>query len=288
MATSTATLAPTPTDTLPTATPTSLPGITKIRSNDNAVMVYVPEGEFILGSDEEDVEADENEKPQTIIFLEAFWIDRYEVTNAQYKKFVDATNYKVPFIDAGWATPYNWTNRTYPEGLEDYPVLLVDWNDAQAYCAWAGARLPTEAEWEKAARGTDGRTYPWGDEIPSCEYAVIYEGKPIIIENEQFGCGQIRPWPVGSKPAGVSSYGALDMVGNVWEWTSSLDLSYPYSPDDGRESPEANGSRIARGGSWDDPNVAKRVRPAYRLDLPPDARNISLGLRCAISAQTTP
>jgi len=268
----TATMTATPTNT-PTATPTALPGITSIRPKDGAVMAYVPEGEFILGSSAAgDAQADNDEKPQHTVVLDTFWIDRYEVTNARYKKFVDATNHRVPFIDAGWAAPYNWTNNTYPEGLANYPVMLVDWNDALAYCLWAGARLPTEAEWEKAARGTDGRIYPWGNDAATCEYAVIYDSI--------WGCGENRPWPVGSKPAGISPYGVLDMAGNVWEWTASLYQSYPYCSDDGRESLDANGRRVARGGCWDDPDVAKRVRSAYRLGIPPDSRNISLGFRC--------
>lgn len=277
----TAAFAATPGTSTPTATPTStatpLPGITKIRPADKAVMVLVSAGDFLMGSDTEDNEADSDEKPRHLIWLDEYWIDRFEVTNSQYKKFIDTVGHAVPFIDAGWAAPYSWTNGTYPEGLANYPVVLVDWNDAKAYCSWAGGRLPTEAEWEKAARGNDGRIYPWGDETATCDYS--------IINNGVLGCGTNGIWPVGSKPDGVSPYGAVDLAGNVWEWTSSLYKNYPYNPDDGRETIESEQKRVIRGGSWDD--IANRVRSAYRLDVSPESQNISLGFRCIVSEKTS-
>ena len=165
--------------------------------------VFVPAGEFLMGSAEGDTDAGASEKPQHTVYLDAFWIDRVEVTNAMYARCVEAGACKTPTAYGNPSTNY------LKAGLENYPVVFVSWSDAQAYCQWAGGRLPTEAEWEKAARGTDGRIYPWGNEPPNaqrCNFAQEHGGPDAPANPET---------PVGAYPAGASPYGALDMAGNV-------------------------------------------------------------------------
>ncbi|HIQ22562.1 MAG TPA: hypothetical protein EYH34_15160, partial [Planctomycetes bacterium] len=177
-------------------------------------MVFIPAGEFLMGTGAEEADrlAQEydvhpslfaTEVPQRKVYVKAFWIDRYPVTNAQYQKFVDETGHRPPPA---------WHGATCPEGLEDHPVVTVNWHDAAAYARWAGKRLPTEEEWEKAARGTDGRVYPWGNQW--VEGACL----PDDGSSPQLG---LRTTPVGLFSAGASPYGVMDLVGNVAEWTSS-------------------------------------------------------------------
>ncbi|NTV38152.1 MAG: formylglycine-generating enzyme family protein, partial [Anaerolineales bacterium] len=215
---------------IPSSTPTlELIGVedqTPItRSQDGMVMVYVQAGDFLMGNPL-GVGSDE-EAPQHIVTLNGFWVDSTEVTNAQYRLFVDATGHPAP-INCDWGDP------TYGDAAyADHPVVCVNWDDANAYCEWAGARLPTEAEWEKAARGTDGQMYPWG---------TVFDGTLVNFcdarcDNERVNdCGDTRCYsvpkdptvndsyvhtaPVGSFLAGASPYGALDMAGNVWEWVA--------------------------------------------------------------------
>jgi len=179
-------------------------------------MMPVPAGRFLMGSTSADPKAGSDEKPQHSVYLDAFWIDRTEVTNAQYVQFLNALGGHTGTcgghdcaetqVEDKYSHILNLDGRYAVEsGFEEHPATQVSWYGAQAYCAWAGARLPTEAEWEKAARGTDGRLYPWGNEAPDCEKA-------------QYGdCGGATV-PVGGRPAGASPYGVLDMAGNVWEW----------------------------------------------------------------------
>ncbi|HIE38682.1 MAG TPA: hypothetical protein EYH30_05625 [Anaerolineales bacterium] len=176
-------------------------------------MVEVPGGAFLRGEERESA------------MVMAFRIARYPVTNGQYARFLAANpHYPVPFLDEEWARPYNWDPqaRTYPEGKANHPVVLVSWEDAVAYCAWAGVRLPTEEEWEKAARGEDGRTYPWGEGFD-----------PARANVRESGVGGTTP--VGAYPDGASPYGLFDCAGNVWEWTAT-----PHDEDE----------MILRGGSW--------------------------------------
>ena len=158
-------------------------------------MVLVSAGEFYLGSQEDDRFAEGDEKPQRVIYLADFYIDKLEVSNIEYKRFADAT---------GYPTPEKWKDGMYPEGADFYPVVEVSWWEAMAYARWIGKRLPTEAEWEKAARGVDARRFPWGEEFDS----------DLANDSKDYD-------PVASNFEGESPYGALNMVGNVAEWTAS-------------------------------------------------------------------
>lgn len=203
-------------------------GDTMTNPKDGAVYVYVPAGPFIMGSGEEDPKALDSEKPQqAALDLDSFWIMRTEVTNAQYARCVEAGVCTEP-------GSLNWNDPDYGE----HPVAYVEWYQANAYAQWVGGRLPSEAEWEKACRGTDGRLYPWGNEPPTSELANF---------NDNIG----DTTPVGSYPAGASPYGLLDMAGNIWEWTSSKYADYPYDPNDGREDQDRMSERVLRGGSLD-------------------------------------
>lgn len=205
--------------------------------------VRVRAGSFLYGDNKKRLE------------LPEFWIDRFPVTNAQYKRFLDARpHHPVPFIESDWAKPYNWYQKTrsYPAGKADHPVVLVSWNDAKAFCAWAGLRLPTEQEWEKAARGDkDGRIYPWGDNW--------LERRCNTLE-----AGIGHPTPVGQySPQGDSPYGCADMVGNVWEWIES------------RYGQRQRG-RVLRGGSWSYGRASVLVHSLY---FKPDFAHFDFGFR---------
>jgi iron(II)-dependent oxidoreductase len=225
------------------------------RSNDGAQMVSVPAGEFWMGSEESDAFA--SEKPRRRVSLDAFRIDKYEVTNALYRRFMDATGHRAPEY---------WNNGKWNESNQ--PVVGVDWNDANAYCNWAGKRLPTEAEWEKAARGTDGRLYPWGEQwdVSRANSNESKLGKTVAV---------------GSYPGGVSSYGAHDMAGNVWEWVADwYDANY-YSnaPDRNPKGPVSGQSRVLHGGSWG--LNPRYLRSSARLSVDPSNRDFYIGFRCS-------
>lgn len=247
---------------------------------DGKTMVRVPAGEFTMGiSDAHEKMLIEKqraaaggfdfEKPEHKLNLAEFWIDRELVTNIEYKMFLDANPaHPIPDIDLAQLKAWSWDERkrTYPEGRERMPVVLVSWHDAHAYCQWAAKRLPTEAEWEKAARGTDGRLYPWGSEW----------GKDKTAFGERGATDASR---ASSFPAGTSPYGATDMVGNVWQWTSSLFEKYPYAANDGRENLHAEGERVARGGMFAFGAAVSRANVRNKLD--PNDKAISVGFRCA-------
>ena len=227
-------------------------------------MVLIPAGEFIMGSDERMPD----EGPEHKVYLDSYWIDRYEVTNAQYKKFIDAT---------GRHSPSHFQNRTYPVGKADHPVTEVTWYDAEAYCAWAGKRLPTDQEWEKAARGTDGRMFPWGNEFDVNKANTPQRWEALKQEGDTM--------PVGSFPNGVSPYGVYDMSGNVWEWTSSWYKAYP-----GNKHPSENYGetyKTLKGGSWWDCSFYKCgiSAPVFnRSFFIRTTHNKSFGFRCAKDA----
>lgn len=243
---------------------------TIIWPTDGKDMVFIPGGSFIMGSDE----GNPNHQPQHQVFVADFYLDRWPVTNAEYKKFIDATGHPIPNYEVSWCDTqgYNWEPQTrmYPEGKAEHPVVLVTWEDAMAYAAWAGKRLPTEAEWERAARGTAGRRYPWGDDLCSgrcnCKDAGLHSTSPVGAFS-----------PDGDTPEGL-----VDMVGNVWEWTNSLFAPFPYNPNDGRESRQTIGFRVLRGASW--VNDAPIANCLSRLDGDFQFYN-NVGFRCAVSPE---
>jgi serine/threonine-protein kinase len=227
--------------------------------------VTIPAGEFLMGSDKQkDSMARDDETPQHRIYLPEYHIARIPVTNAQYLAFVKATGHK---------SPSSWKNGRIPDGKENHPVVYISWNDAQTFCKWAGVRPPSEAEWEKAARGTDGRIWPWGDKPPDKNRC-----------NFNNNVGDITP--VGKYPHGASPYGCLDMAGNVWEWTSSLwgddwekpYFGYPYDPNDGREDPEGEYFfHVMRGGAFN--YSGGDVRCACRVLFGPEFWIVGVGFR---------
>ena len=236
---------------------------------DGKEMLYVPAAGFQMGTDDDRP----NENPAHEVYVEGFYIDRYPVTQSEYKRFVDATGHQVPCYDVEWAEPqgYNWDrgSLTPPDGKVNHPVVLVTWEDALAYAAWAAKRLLTEAEWERAARGDDARRWPWGNSFQL--------GNCNTRDNGATGTTAVDYY----SPRGDSPFGVADMVGNVWEWTSSLFRPYPYDANDGRESLTAMGWRVLRGGSWR--NDLDRTRCTARLDGDFLFFN-NVGFRCAISA----
>ena len=199
--------------------------------------VRVPAGEFWMGADPVGKDGDAYlGQPRHRVYLPEYWIARTPVTQAQYQAYVAATKVGAPDL---------WEGGKPLPGLEQHPVVSVSWDDARRYCAWLTEisgrphRLPTEAEWEEAARGADGRVYPWGNEWDASRCNTAESGLEAMR-------------PVGSYPQGASPYGVLGMAGNVWEWTLSARAAYPYEPDDGREA-EVKGDdrrRIVRGGSF--------------------------------------
>ncbi len=294
------TSAPAPTSTpaktatqgsIPTSNSTPNPDVvTLTRDQDGMVMVYVPEGDFVMGTPAG--AGGDDEGPEHNVTLDAFWIDRTEVTNAQYRVFVDATGHREP-------TTCQSGEPTYDDGTKaNHPVACVSWDDAQAYCAWAGGRLPTEAEWEKAARGTDGRIYPWGSAFDGSRTNYCDVNCAGDHKDTGFDDGYAQTAPVGSYPTGVSPYGALDMGGNVWEWVSDwYDFYYyvtspqdnpqgPDSPKDNWQAPGACPCRVLRGGSWF--GFATNERVAYRAWFAPDKQDLVVGFRCVISAKASP
>jgi formylglycine-generating enzyme required for sulfatase activity len=238
----------------------------RVREKDGAEMVCVPAGEFLMGSADSDDMARDNEKPQHTVYLDAFWIDKCPVTNAQFEKFVAATNYRTDAekAKAEWEYPpgreevgMDWRHPFGPNTYykANHPVVQVSWKDARAYCVWAGGRLPTEAEWEKAA-GWDERNkrkliYPWGDQWE----AGRCNSREIGVEGTT---------PVGAYPQGASPYGALDMAGNVWDWVADWydDGYYAVSPERNPTGPSSGQKRVQHGGSWN--STQRIVRVSYR------------------------
>ncbi|HET6387505.1 MAG TPA: SUMF1/EgtB/PvdO family nonheme iron enzyme [Armatimonadota bacterium] len=232
-----------------------------IRPKDGAVMVAVPAGPFTMGADIGAGLGYDDAKPAHKVYLDAYWIDKNDVTVAQYRKFCEATGRQMPDApDWGWQ--------------DDYPIVNVSWNDAKAYCDWAGAELPTEAEWEKAARGTDARKYPWGSKWDSRKLWCS-------ADTERSG-----PDPVGSFPAGASPYGCLDMEGSVLQWCADwFDEDYYHdAPPRNPAGPARGYTRVLRGGTWDGFDGSFFLC-AYRSDCVPAFPDYSFsGFRGAVRA----
>jgi formylglycine-generating enzyme required for sulfatase activity len=216
-------------------------------------MVLVPAAQFWMGSDD----GEDDEKPRHRVTLDGFYIDTYEVTNALYQKFMSAS---------GRAAPEYWNDSKFNGPRQ--PVVGVSWHDADAYCTWAKKRLPAEAEWEKAARGTDGRKYPWGEQRDASRANSNESGRGKTVD-------------VGSYPRGVSPDGALDMAGNVWEWVADWHGKdyYRKGPDRNLQGPATGTHRVLRGGSWLSNPI--NLRSAYRDSDTPGSRFHFIGFRCA-------
>jgi formylglycine-generating enzyme required for sulfatase activity len=235
---------PTETPVPVTPTPTSAP------IADEEDMVYIEGGEFIMGSDDDEPD----ETPQRKAYVDSFNIDKYPVTNADYKEFVD---------DSGHPAPRNWKDGI-PEGKENHPVTWVTWEDASAYAEWAGKRLPTEAEWERAARGVDGVAWPWGDDFDADK---CNSSESNLKETT----------PIDAYPDGASPDGVIDMAGNVWEWTDTWYDAYPASTH--RSDRYGEKYKVIRGGSWFDNQSL--VRCSARNKGEPTFMFSTIGFRCA-------
>lgn len=249
-------------------------------TKDGMVMVFIPAGEFPMGTSDEqrtrlidehiwDKNWNESELPLHTVYLDAYWIDQTEVTNGQYALCVaDGACQEPRFLKSATRDSYFGN----PE-FQNYPVVYVDWTMAKAYCTWAGRRLPTEAEWEKAARGTDGRLYPWGNEIDNtrANFTGGSEGGDTMA--------------VGSFIEGASPYGVLDMAGNVWEWVADeyAQRYYYNSPSENPPGPTLTGMRYTvRGGTWN--GTVNSMRIAHRFGMKVDYTDFPTGgIRCAAS-----
>lgn len=238
------------------------PVVSRLEADIGMEMVYVPPGDFIMGSP--DNLGYEDEDPKHTVRLGPYWIDKTEVTAAQYRRCV---------IERECSPAGSLDLCTYPYPIEaplDHPINCVEWKQADDYCRWAGKRLPTEAEWEKAARGVDGRTFPWGEDEPDCGFA-------------QFGNCDGGSVPAGSRPNGASPYGAMDMAGNVGEWVADWYGASYYSvaPTQNPSGPASGDSRVVRGGSW---NLSDSfIRVTSRTGISPFTQQSDIGFRCAIS-----
>ncbi|MEW6544864.1 MAG: SUMF1/EgtB/PvdO family nonheme iron enzyme [Nitrospirota bacterium] len=229
----------------------------EIVGRDGAPMRLVPAGEFTMGH----AKWDADEQPVHRVYLDAFYMDRHEATTSQYARF---------FQETGRESPTQWKD-VNPATDGERPVVGVTWYDADAYCRHYGKRLPTEAEWEKAARGTDGRLFPWGNEEPTrlrANFGAAWTGYETFV-------------PVGSLEAGKSPYEIADLAGNVWEWVADwYDVHYyKSSPDRNPTGPARGGSKVLRGGSWY--HMLYDLRSTNRNYLAPTSARFDLGFRCA-------
>jgi formylglycine-generating enzyme required for sulfatase activity len=250
-------------------------------------MLVIPSGTFVMGAPESDPSAGDDEFPEHEVTVDTFYMDKFEVSVSQYAAFLNTLEtYREACanIDCAWPrqiigyTSYLMEIReeesvTYEamEGFEDYPVNHVSWYGANSYCQAVGGRLPTEAEWEYAARGTDGRVYPWGDDPPNWTRAVFFSSAYSDLK------------PVDALPDGASPFGVFGLAGSMWEWVSEW-YGYDYyqnSPAENPLGPEDGESKVVRGGAWPNNNQADRVRSANRISRDPSFFSPDLGFRCA-------
>jgi len=277
---------PLPSET--SAPPTPVLDIGSTRTGiDGMTLLYVPAGDFTMGTKAEDALAQclktttdcqlsqfTDEDPPHQIFLNTYWIDQTEVTNAMYAKCVQSDYCQPPESNESYTRDSYYGNSEF----DNYPVIQVDWNKAKAYCDWAGRRLPTEAEWEKAARGEDGNIYPWGSEFDGTRVNFCDKNCPYTWAINTFDDGFADTSPVDNYPKGASPYGVFDMAGNVWEWTSDWYDTYPGGDPNAR-SQYGQKYRVFRGGSWG--YYDSIVRSAYRGRGTPDLATNFIGFRCA-------
>jgi len=231
---------------------------------DGAPMVLVPAGEFLMGSEQ----GDDDEQPVHRVFLDSFYLDTFEVTNGRFARFVAAIQSE---------PPWGFVDHDTPVLHAEQPVRWVTWLEATGYCLWAGKRLPTEAEWEKAARGTEGRVYPWGPEPPTPAHAVfgLKEGAETVA-------------PIGDREKGISPYGAHDLAGNLYEWVSDWydDTFYTTQPTINPHGPPEGTVKVQRGGSYI--NSPYRLRATFRTKSDPTEHDPHVGFRCAQDAPPLP
>ena len=238
----------------------------RLNMEDGSELVCIPSGSFLMGCEG----GFPPERPVHEVYVDGFYVSQYPVTNAQYARFLRETNHPVvPYLDDPRTVQDNWDpeKRTYPSGRAQYPVVLVSWHDAQAYCKWAGGRLPTETEWEKAARGgLVAKLYPWGDDIDPSRANYDNRGGTT---------------PVDTYPP--NNYGLYDMAGNVWEWVADWYDSryYQRSPESNPHGPEHGTVRVLRGGAW--LLFPQFCRVAYRFRNSPNFRFNLIGFRLACS-----
>jgi formylglycine-generating enzyme required for sulfatase activity len=257
---SSATIVPVPTVMpLSSATPMPRVGDTRAFAPDNAPMMFVPAGDFTMGSEDFD-----NEEPIHTVYLDAFWMDKFEVTNALYKKCVDAGKCTRPNQTSSSTRGSYYGDASF----DNYPVIYVDWNQAKMYCEWVGKRLPTEAEWEKAARGTDGRVYSWGNTFDASKLNSAEGNKGDTTQ-------------VGAYSSGASPYGIMDLSGNVWEWVADWygENYYMSSPRNNPTGPSSGSARVLRGGSWDFGLQSSRTANRVRDTVSNSGDDV--GFRCA-------
>jgi len=245
---------------LPTPSVEPGAGVTRVSPVDGMTSIYIPSGSFLMGTTEDSEFKPQEEMPQHNVYLDGFWIDKVPVTIAQYKQCV-ASGKCFAIVTQSIFPEYN--NPDYAE----HPMTYVNWDSASIYCAWVGGQIPTEAQWEKAARGTDGRLYPWGNEPPDAS---------LLNFNNIFRSTTI----VGSFMKGASPYGVLDMAGNVREWVLDWygDTYYKDSPLVNPGGPDGGIKKVLKGGAWDDPWIY--VRSASRLTHVPDSPGNNRGFRC--------
>ena len=245
---------------------------------DGATMVWVPGGSFTMGSP--DGVGRIHERPERKVTLTGYWLYKYEVTVAQYLAFCTATRRTLPPFTNG----YSWrgTRGWYDLTLQQHPIVQVSWHDAQAYASWAKVALPTEAQWEYAARGPEGRNYPWGG-MATVETVADGWDSAMCANHMNSFAHDISTWLVGSFPAGVSWSGAHDMAGNVWEWCADWYGPYSTTPAPDPTGPATGTQRVLRGGSWISTSV-NEYRSAYRRSNFPDDWVRNDGFRCVSHA----